>query len=161
MRWLIAIPALLLVGGCSLLRAPPAPTFNEHAVALAAPGESYLALSGGACPQSCPEYEIFVFESGRVVFIGKQHTRTLGVVERQTTTAAYFDLRKLLTVRRAFSRRLHMGCLGERREFDVGAVQGTRVRAGRLSYGCFNQVDDLDAITEEFIRIADAAALIQ
>jgi uncharacterized protein DUF6438 len=150
----------MLLCGCSLVRAPPDRAFLENA-ALAAPGESFVVLSGGACPGECPIYEVFVFESGRIVFNGKEHTARAGLVERLTMPSAYFELRKLLAVRRAYSRRLHLGCRPDRAVFTVGAVEGERVRAGNLSYGCFNQVDDLDAITAAFIRVADAAALIR
>jgi hypothetical protein len=118
-------------------------------------------LSGSACPGECPVYEIFVFESGRIVFNGKQHTRQTGLVDRLTMPSAYFELRKLLAVRRAYSRRFHVGCRSDGASFTVGAVEGERVRAGNLSYGCFNQVDDLDAITAAFIRVADATSLIR
>jgi hypothetical protein len=168
MRYLlpVRIPLLIVlaltVGGCSLLREPPDRGFLvNRAGELATTGESYVALSGGACPGSCPVYEIFVFESGRVVFNGKENTAHPGVVERLTMPSEYFELKKLLSVRRAYSRRFHYGCRTDHASFDVGAIDGEQVRAGRLSYGCFNQVDDLEAITAAFIRVADAKTLIR
>lgn len=155
-----SVVLLMLLSGCSLVRAPPDRALLENA-ALASPGESFLVLSGGACLDECPVYEIFVFESGRIVFNGKAHTAQAGLVDRLTMPSAYFDLRKLLAVRRAYDRRFHLGCRSDRAAFTVGAVEGNRVRAGNLSYGCFNQVDDLDAITAEFIRVADASRLIR
>jgi hypothetical protein len=158
MRCLVFLALAALSGGCSLLRAPPYPDFDRSAIAT--PGESFVVLSGGACADSCPEYEIFVFESGRVVFNGKRHTSRAGLVERQTMPSVYFELRKLLSVRSALSRNLHPACRGGRPGFHVAAIKGDRVRAGYLNYGCFNQVDDLDAIVAAFVRTADAAALI-
>jgi hypothetical protein len=150
------------IGGCSLFHEPPDRGFLENRESsLAAPGESYVVLSGGGCPGPCPVYEIFVFESGRVVFNGKEHTVRTGIVERVTMPSQYFELRKLLAVRRAYSRRFHVGCRAGHAGFDVGAVEGSRIRTGYLNYGCFNQVDDLDAITAAFIRVADASALIR
>src|SRR5688572_23545757 len=152
----------MLLYGCSLVREPPDRTFFENpAGAPASPGESFVALSGGACLGGCPVYEIFVFESGRIVFNGKEHTARAGFVERLTMPSAYFELRKLLAVGRAFSRRFHLGCRLDHAGFEVGAVEGERVRAGYLNYGCFNQVDDLDAITQAFIRVADVSSLIR
>jgi uncharacterized protein DUF6438 len=163
---IVRIPLLIfiacMVGGCSLFREPPDGDFLEsREVALAAAGESYVVLSGGACLGPCPVYEIFVFESGRVVFNGKEHTVRAGLVERITMPSQYFELKKLLAVRRAYSRRFHVGCRTDHAGFEVGAVEGERVRVGHLNYGCFNQVDDLDAITAAFIRVADADTLIR
>lgn len=151
---------LALLGGCSLMRDPAQSLLDTSELPMAAPGESFVALSGGACLGPCPVYQIFVFESGRVVFIGKQYTAKLGVIERQTTTAAYYDLKKLLLVRRAFSPRWRFRCVTDHPVFSIGDVHGAHSRTGTLDYGCPGQVDDLEAISAAFIRVADAQALI-
>jgi hypothetical protein len=141
------------------MRAPPDPSFGRPEIPVSR-GESFVVLSGGACAAGCPEFEVFVFESGRVVFNGLRNTVHAGIAERQTMPAVYFDLKKLLAVRSALSRGMHLGCRSGRPGFHVGAVKGDLVRAGYLNYGCFNQVDDLDAIKSAFIRAADATGLI-
>lgn len=162
MRARVLSTMLFLLSGCSLVREAPETWLIEHPdVPVADSGDNYVALSGGECAHSCPVYQIFVFESGRVVFVGKQNTKRLGVVERQTMPGVYYDLQKLLVVRRAFSREFHLGCFANRQGFSVGAVQATRVRTGYLNYGCFNQRDDLDAIVGAFVRVADAQELIR
>ncbi len=148
-----AVAVALLLCGCSLMRDPPEPTFGRDDALAITTGESFVVLSGA-------DYEIFVFESGRVMFNGKPSAARQGVVERQTMPSVYYELKKLIAVRSALSRRLHFGCRAGHPGFHVGAVEGQRVRAGYLNYGCFNQVDDLDALTAAFIRAADAAALI-
>lgn len=135
------------------MRDPPEPAFGRDDALVVSTGESFVVLSGA-------DYEIFVFESGRVVFNGRPSAAHPGVVERQTMPSVYFELKKLIAVRSALSRRAHFGCRAGRPGFHVGAVEGQRTRVGYLNYGCFNQVDDLDALTEAFIRAADASALI-
>jgi uncharacterized protein DUF6438 len=150
-----------LLAGCSLLRDAPNPSFLDNAgAALATPGESFVALSGGACLRACPQYQIFVFESGRVVFNGQQHTARLGIVELQTAPSEYYELKKILSVHRGFTRRFQIACVADRPGFDLGAVEGERMRAGYLNLGCINQRKDLEAITAAFIRISNTAALI-
>jgi len=162
MRVQFLTTVLFLLGGCSLVREAPETWLIENPdVPVAATGDNYVALSGGSCSGECPVYQIFVFESGRIVFIGKQHTRQLGVVERQTMPGVYYDLQKLIVVRGAFSRRFQIACSAGKPAFAVGAVQGTRVRTGYLDSGCFNQRGDLDAIRQAFVRVADASALIK
>jgi hypothetical protein len=148
-----------LLSGCSIVREPPDPYFGRPEIPVS-PGENFLVLSGGACLGACPHYEIFVFESGRVVFNGIEHTARSGVVERHTMPAVYFDLRKLLTVRGAFSSRLRLGCRTDHPAFLVASVKGDRTRVGRLDSGCFTHTRDLDAIRSAFIRAADAQPLI-
>lgn len=152
-----------MLGGCSLLREAPNPSFLGSASAnLATPGESFVGLSGGACLGECPQFQIFVFESGRVVFNGQRHTARSGLVELQTAPSEYYELKKILAVHRAYShRRLYFRCLTDHPGFDIGAVEGDRTRAGYLNSGCFGQARDLEAITAAFIRISNTAALIR
>ncbi len=39
------------------------------------PGEKFVAIAGGACQGTCPVYELYVFDDGRVIFVGKKYHR--------------------------------------------------------------------------------------
>ena len=47
------------------------------------PGEKFIGISGGACSGTCPVYELYVFDDGRVVFIGPQGHGKGGVWNKQ------------------------------------------------------------------------------
>ena len=44
------------------------------------PGEKWVAIAGGACSGTCPVYELYVFDDGRVIFLGKKFTGKTGVM---------------------------------------------------------------------------------
>ena len=50
------------------------------------PGEKFVAIAGGACSGTCPVYELYVFEDGRVVFLGRKYTGKTGVWKKQMAT---------------------------------------------------------------------------
>ncbi len=47
------------------------------------PGEKFVAIAGGACSGTCPVYELYVFDDGRVMFLGKKYTGKTGVWKKQ------------------------------------------------------------------------------
>ena len=62
--------------------------------ALVSRGETFLAVEGGACLGTCPMYEIYVFENGRVLFNGREYTRARGVVESRIEPSGYTPSRE-------------------------------------------------------------------
>src|SRR5690349_17252962 len=56
------------------------------------PGDKFVAIAGGPCSGTCPVYELFVFNDGRVVFVGKKFTGKTGVVRKQMTPDVYAEL---------------------------------------------------------------------
>jgi len=56
------------------------------------PGDKFVAIAGGACSGTCPVYELYVFEDGRVVFVGKKYTGKTGVWEKQMEPNVYAEL---------------------------------------------------------------------
>src|SRR5262245_24760934 len=56
------------------------------------PGEKFVAIAGGACAGTCPEYELYVFDDGRVIFRGKKNTGKLGVAKKQVDRQAYGEV---------------------------------------------------------------------
>jgi hypothetical protein len=56
------------------------------------PGEKFVAIAGGACSGTCPVYELYVFDDGRVVFVGKKYTGKTGVWKKQMDKEVYGEL---------------------------------------------------------------------
>src|SRR6185295_19897985 len=61
------------------------------------PGDKFVAIAGGACNGTCPVYEVYVFNDGRVVFLGKKYTGKTGVWRKQVQPQAYDELLALIT----------------------------------------------------------------
>jgi hypothetical protein len=56
------------------------------------PGEKFVAIAGGACLGTCPIYELYVFDDGRVTFLGKKFTGKSGVFNKQVEKSVYGEL---------------------------------------------------------------------
>lgn len=56
------------------------------------PGEKFVAIAGGACAGTCPVYELYVFDDGRVIFVGKKYTGKTGVWKKQMEPNVYAEL---------------------------------------------------------------------
>ena len=56
------------------------------------PGDKFVAIAGGACSGTCPVYELYVFNDGRVVFVGKKYTGKTGVSRKQMSPEVYAEL---------------------------------------------------------------------
>src|SRR5215510_12430825 len=56
------------------------------------PGEKFVAIAGGACSGTCPVYELYVFDDGRVIFVGKKYTGKTGVWKKQMDKSVYAEL---------------------------------------------------------------------
>ena len=56
------------------------------------PGEKWVAVAGGACSGTCPVYELYVFDDGRVIFLGKKYTGKTGVWKKQMDKNVYAEL---------------------------------------------------------------------
>ena len=44
-------------------------------------GEKFVAVGGGSCSGTCAVYELYVFDDGRVIFLGKKYTVWGQVIE--------------------------------------------------------------------------------
>ena len=52
-------------------------------------GEKFVGVAGGDCRGNCPIYELYVFDDGRVVFVGKKNTGRTGIFRKQVAPEAY------------------------------------------------------------------------
>ena len=55
------------------------------------PGEKFVAVAGGSCSGTCPVYELYVFDDGRVIFLGKKYTGKTGVWKKQMDKTVYAE----------------------------------------------------------------------
>src|SRR4051812_30803292 len=92
---LVALTAALL----SLPAAAEKPQLRPYAagspsggIPLWNPGEKFVAIAGGACAGTCPVYELYVFDDGRVVFLGRKYTGKTGVWKKQMEPNVYAEL---------------------------------------------------------------------
>src|SRR4051812_11794692 len=56
------------------------------------PGEKFVAIAGGTCQGTCPVYELYVFDDGRVIFVGKKYTGKTGVWRKQMDAQVYAEV---------------------------------------------------------------------
>src|SRR5262245_2154990 len=56
------------------------------------PGDKFVAIAGGSCAGTCPVYELYVFEDGRVTFVGKKYTGKTGIWKKQMTPDVYAEV---------------------------------------------------------------------
>src|SRR6188474_2880483 len=56
------------------------------------PGDKFIGISGGSCSGTCPVYELYVFEDGRVVFSGRKDTAKTGTWNKRVEPAVYAEL---------------------------------------------------------------------
>ena len=56
------------------------------------PGEKFVGVAGGTCSGNCPVYELYVFDDGRVVFVGRKDTGKVGVWNKKVAPEVYAEL---------------------------------------------------------------------
>ena len=118
------------------------------------PGEKFVAIAGGACSGTCPVYELYVFDDGRVIFLGRKHTGKSGVWKKQLSPDVYAEL--LTTIIRTkvldddIRRRT---CLKDRPMLTImrSAPDGQSMRMVSLNSGCEGHADITRQIEKQFI----------
>jgi len=90
------ILAALLFAGVALADKPVEKPYAAGApfggIPLWEPGDKFIGISGGSCNGTCPVYELYVFEDGRVVFSGRKGTAKAGVWNRKVEPSVYAEL---------------------------------------------------------------------
>jgi hypothetical protein len=121
------------------------------------PGEKFVAIAGGACAGTCPVYELYVFDDGRVVFLGRKYTGKTGVWKKQMDPNVYAEL--LSTVVRTGvldpEARIKRGtCLKDRPVLTVmrSAPDGRSMLMQLLNSGCEGYADITRDIEKLFIE---------
>ncbi|HEU4591375.1 MAG TPA: DUF6438 domain-containing protein [Steroidobacteraceae bacterium] len=97
------IPVLMLSALLALPAAAEKPQVRPYAAGSLVggipqwnPGDKFVAIAGGSCSGNCPEYELYVFDDGRVTFVGRKNTGKTGVWKKQVDAQAYGELLTLI-----------------------------------------------------------------
>jgi len=120
------------------------------------PGEKFVAIAGGACSGTCPVYELYVFDDGRIIFRGKKFTGKSGVWKKQLDRQVYGEV--LATVVRSGvldpEAKIKRGtCLKDRPVLTVmrSAPDGQSMLMQLLNSGCEGYADITRDIEKQFI----------
>jgi hypothetical protein len=125
------------------------------------PGDKFVAIAGGTCSGNCPVYELFVFDDGRIVFLGKKNTGKTGVWKKQMEPTVYREL--LTTVVRTGvldDEEIKRGtCLKGRPMLTVmrSEPDGQSMRMQTLNPGCGGHADIARDIEKLFIEWTEVA----
>jgi len=124
------------------------------------PGEKFVAVAGGACSGTCPVYELYVFDDGRVIFSGKKFTGRTGINRKQIDKAAYAELATFIVRSGIMDENVKRGtCLKDRPMLTVmrSNPDGQSVRMQSLNSGCDKQADHAREIEKLFIEWTETA----
>jgi hypothetical protein len=119
------------------------------------PGDKFVAVAGGTCRGSCPVYELYVFDDGRVIFVGKKNTSKSGTFKKQVAAEAYAELLTQIVRSKALDGELKRGtCLPDRSVLTVmrSSPDGQSVRTQTLNSGCEGHADLAKQLEGQFIQ---------
>lgn len=126
------------------------------------PGDKFVAVAGGSCSGTCPVYELYVFDDGRVIFLGRKYTGKSGVWKKQVERTAYGEI--LATIVRTGvldpENNLKRGtCLKDRPMLTVMRSQpdGQSMITQALNPGCEKHADFAREIEKQFIDWTEVA----
>lgn len=125
------------------------------------PGEKFIGVSGGACAGTCPVYELYLFDDGRVVFNGRKDTNKIGVRKKQVGPEVYAELLTMFVKTKVLDRDFKRGtCLKGRSMLIVmrSASDAGDVRTVSLNSGCEKHTDLVKRIEGQFIDSTGVAA---
>jgi hypothetical protein len=118
------------------------------------PGDKFVAIAGGACSGTCPVYELYVFEDGRVVFLGKKYTGKTGVWKKQMDPNVYAELLTLVVRTGVLETDFKRGtCLKDRPMLTImrNEPDGQSMRMQTLNPGCEKMADIARDLEKQFI----------
>jgi hypothetical protein len=128
------------------------------------PGDKFVAVAGGSCSGTCPVYELYVFQDGRVTFVGRKYTGKQGVWKKQVSPDAYAELLTLIVRQGVLDKEIkRKTCLSGRPMLKImrslpDANGG--VRAVDLNSGCEGHADLARDIEKLFIDWTEVAPWI-
>jgi hypothetical protein len=125
------------------------------------PGDKFVGIAGGGCSGTCPVYELYVFEDGRVLFNGRKYTGKVGQARKQIGREAYAELVTLVVHSGVLDEEIkRRTCLKDRPMLTVmrslpDGKGGVRVVA--LNSGCEGHADLARDIEKQFIDWTEIA----
>ena len=125
------------------------------------PGEKFVGISGSSCNGTCPVYELYLFEDGRVVFNGRKDTRKVGVWNKKVEPDVYAELLTTIVRTKVLDEEIKRGtCLKGRSMLIVmrSASDAGDVRTVSLNSGCEGYADLVRQIEGQFIDSTGVAS---
>jgi hypothetical protein len=157
--------ATLAFGGLALAEKPTVKPYAAGApyggIPLWNPGEKFIGVSGGTCSGTCPVYELYLFDDGRVVFNGRKDTNRVGVREKQVGRDVYAELLTMFVKTGVLDAEIkRRTCLKGRSMLIVmrSASDAGDVRTVSLNSGCEGHADLVRQIEGRFIESTGVAA---
>jgi hypothetical protein len=127
------------------------------------PGEKFVAIASGTCSGSCPIYELYVFEDGRVIFAGRKDTGRVGVFRKQVSPDAYAELLTTVIRTKVLDRDMKRGtCLKGRPMLQVmrSTLDAQSMVINALNPGCEKHADVAKQIEQLFIQWTEVESWI-
>jgi hypothetical protein len=125
------------------------------------PGDKFIGISGGSCAGTCPVYELYLFDDGRVVFSGRKDSKKTGVWKKQVEPAIYAEILAMIVRTKVLDEEIkRKTCLKGRSVLTVmrSASDAGNVRTVLLNSGCEGHADITKEIESRFIESAGVAA---
>jgi hypothetical protein len=154
----------LLFAGAALADKPVDKPYAASApfggIPLWEPGDKFVGISSGSCSGTCPQYELYVFDDGRVVFSGRKDTARTGIWKKQVSPDAYAELVTMIVRTKVLDTEIkRKTCLKGRPVLTVlrSATASGNARTVLLNSGCEGYADLVKEIESTFIQWADVA----
>jgi hypothetical protein len=119
------------------------------------PGDKFIGVSSGSCNGSCPTYELYVFEDGRVVFSGRKDTTKSGIWKKQVSPDVYAELLTMIVRTKVLDQEIkRKTCLKGRSVLTVmrSANDAGNVRSVLMNSGCEGYADLVKEIEGTFLE---------
>lgn len=119
------------------------------------PGDKFVGISAGSCAGSCPVYELYVFEDGRVVFSGRKDTKKTGIWKKQVAPEVYAELLTTVVRTKVLDDEIkRKTCLKGRSVLTVmrSASDSGDVRRVLMNSGCEGYADLVKEIETMFLE---------
>jgi hypothetical protein len=124
------------------------------------PGDTFVGISSGSCRGSCAVYELYVFNDGRVVFVGRKDVGRTGVQRKQVAPQVYAELLAMIVRTKALDGEIkRKNCLKGRSVLTVmrSLSNAGDVRSVLLNSGCEGYADIVKEIETTFIDYTGVA----
>jgi Domain of unknown function (DUF6438) len=121
-------------------------------------GDKFVAISSGQCSGTCPVYELYVFDDGRVVFSGRKGVKKLGVWNKKVPPEVYAELLATIVRTKVLDEEIkRKTCLKGRSVLTVMRSNSDAgdVRRVLLNSGCEGYADIVKEIEGQFISFTE------
>jgi len=124
-------------------------------------GETYIARIGGTCLGPCPDYEVYLFNDGRVIYRGNSHTTVSGIKRKNIPKERFEKLKSAIESSDLFQRPEAKDCLTDSPTVWIEADLGKGIRRRLVDFGCLSDRNTMWAVVELMDEIAGAQEWIQ